>query len=142
MLASKRGVYLPELVMVPKRQPGVQMHLNKSELPDEIKTMVKEDTVKKKMYNKKTANIPANYILEIHDLNDRDFTRYGNLYCSQYYFKFFTSFIYSEKKSNTVCWLNHFSNVRNNSSSRGIWRNNKNRVVYNKTNSEKVLDFL
>ena len=53
MLASKRGVYLPELVLVTKRQPGVQMDLNSSELPDEIKTIVKEDTVKKIMYYKK-----------------------------------------------------------------------------------------
>ena len=50
MLASKPGVYLPELVLVPKRQPGVQMDLNSSELPDEIKRIVKEDTVKKIMY--------------------------------------------------------------------------------------------
>ena len=56
MLASKRGVYLPELVLVPKRQPGVQMDLNSSELPDEFKTIVKEDTVKKILYYEKTAN--------------------------------------------------------------------------------------
>ena len=83
MLASKRGVYLPELVLVPKRQPGVQMDLNSSELPDEIKTIVKEDTVKKIMYYKKTANIPANFVLEMLDINDRDFTRYGIFYCSE-----------------------------------------------------------
>ena len=83
MLASKRGVYLPELVFVPKRQPGVQMDLNSSELPDEIKTIVKEDTVKKIMYYKKTANIPANFVLEMHDIIDRDFTRYEIFYCSQ-----------------------------------------------------------
>ena len=79
MLASKRGVYLPELVLVPKRQPGVQMDLNSSELPDEIKTIEKEDTVKKIMYYEKTANIPANFVLEMHDINDRDFTRYETL---------------------------------------------------------------
>ena len=83
MLASKRGVYLPQLVLVPKRQPVVQMDLNSSELPDEIKTIVKEDTVKKIMYYKKTANIPANFVLEMHDINDRDFTRYEIFYCSQ-----------------------------------------------------------
>ena len=60
MLASKRGVYLPELVLVPERQPGFQMDLNSSELPDEIKRIEKEDTVKKKMYYEKTANVPAN----------------------------------------------------------------------------------
>ena len=75
MLASQRGVYLPEQVLVPKRQPGVQMDLNSSELPDEIKTIVKEDTVKKIMYYEKTANIPLNFVLETHDINDRDFTR-------------------------------------------------------------------
>ena len=82
MLASKRGVYLPELVLVPKRQPGVQMDLNSSELPDEITRIVKEDTMKKTMCYEKTANVPANYVLEMHDKNDRDFTRYENLYCS------------------------------------------------------------
>ena len=74
MLASKRGLYLPELVLVPKRHPGFQMDLNSSELPDEIKTIVNEDTVKKIIYYKKTANNPANVILEMHDINDRDFT--------------------------------------------------------------------
>ena len=39
-LPSKRGVYLPEQVLVPKRQTGVQMDLNSSELPDEIKRIV------------------------------------------------------------------------------------------------------
>ena len=53
MLASKRGIYLPELFLVPKRQPGVQMDLRSTELPDEIKTIVKEDTVKKIIYYKK-----------------------------------------------------------------------------------------
>ena len=52
MLASKQGVYLPELVSVPKRQPGFQMDLNSSEKPDETRTTVKEDTVKKTMYYK------------------------------------------------------------------------------------------
>ena len=59
------------------------MDLNSRELPDEIKTIVKEDTVKKIMYYKKTANIPANFVLEMHDINDRDFTRYEIFYCSQ-----------------------------------------------------------
>ena len=47
MLASKRVVYLREQIFVPKLQPGAQMDLSSSELPDEIKTIVKEDTVKK-----------------------------------------------------------------------------------------------
>ena len=38
MLTSKRGHYLPKLVLVPKRQPGVQMDLTSSELPNEIKS--------------------------------------------------------------------------------------------------------
>ena len=82
MLASKRGVYLLELVLVPKRQAGVQMDLNSNELSDEIKRTVKEDTVKKILYYEKTANVPVNFVLEMHDLNDRDFTRYEFLYCS------------------------------------------------------------
>ena len=57
------------------------MDLRSSELPDEIQTIVKEDTVKKIMYYKKTANIPANHVLEMHD--KIDFRRYKNLYCSQ-----------------------------------------------------------
>ena len=82
MLARKRGVNLPELVLVPKRPPGVQMDLNSSELPDESKRIVKEDIVKKIMYYEKTANVPANFILEVHDIKYRDFTRYEVLYCS------------------------------------------------------------
>ena len=58
------------------------MDLNSSELPDEIKKIVKEDTAKKKMYYEKTAIFPANFVLEMHDINDRDFTRYEILYCS------------------------------------------------------------
>ena len=50
MLASKRGVYLLELVIASERQPGVQMVLNSSELLDDIQRIVKEDTVKKIMY--------------------------------------------------------------------------------------------
>ena len=50
MLASKQGVCHPELVSVPKRQPAVQIDLNSSELPDVVKTIVKEDTVQKIMY--------------------------------------------------------------------------------------------
>ena len=84
MLASKRRVYLTELVLVPKRQPVVQMDLNSSELSDENRKIVKEDTLKKLMYNEKTANIQANYVLELHDINDRNFTRYEVLYCSQF----------------------------------------------------------
>ena len=61
MLASKRGVYFPVLFLVLNRQPGVQMDLNSSELPDEIETIVKEDIVKKTMFYEKTINIPLNF---------------------------------------------------------------------------------
>ena len=47
------------------------MDLNSSELPDEIKTIVKEDTVKKIMYYKKTANIPANFVLIFYKLHSQ-----------------------------------------------------------------------
>ena len=70
MLDSKRGICLPELVLVPKRQPGVQMDLNSSELPDKIKRIVKEDTVKKIINFEKNANVQANCVLEMHDINE------------------------------------------------------------------------
>ena len=63
-------IYLPELVLVPKRQPGVQMDLNSSELPDKIKRIVKEDTVKKIINFEKNANVQANCVLEMHDINE------------------------------------------------------------------------
>ena len=34
------------------------------------------------MYYGKTANIPANFVLEKHDINDRDSTLYEISYCS------------------------------------------------------------
>ena len=46
MLASKRGVYLPKLVLVPKRQPGDQMDLS-NDLPEDVQKLVKENSVKK-----------------------------------------------------------------------------------------------
>ena len=58
------------------------MNLNSSELPDEMKRIAKEDTVKKTMYYEKTANVPANFVLEMHDINDRDFKRFEILYCA------------------------------------------------------------
>ena len=87
-------MYLPELVLVPKRQPGIQMDLNSIELPGETETIAKEDTKKKIMYYEKNAN----FVLEKHDINDSNFTRYEFLYGSRYYFRLFTSLIYSEKK--------------------------------------------
>ena len=66
MLASKRGVCLPKLVLVPKhRQLGVQLDLTSSVLPKEIQQKVKEDSVKKIMYHAKTENVPANYVLQV-----------------------------------------------------------------------------
>ena len=59
MLVSKRGVYLPELVLVPKRQPGVQMNLNSNALPDEIETIVKEDTVEENNVLRKNCKYPS-----------------------------------------------------------------------------------
>ena len=58
MLASKPGVYLPELILVPKRQLGVQMDLNSSKLSDGTQTIVKEDTVKK--FSLKNCKYPIN----------------------------------------------------------------------------------
>ena len=57
MLASKPRVCLPELILVPKRQLGVQMDLNSSELSNGDHTIVKEDTVKKLIL--KIENSPA-----------------------------------------------------------------------------------
>ena len=125
ILASKRGVCLPEQVLIVKRQPGVQMDLNSSELPDVIKTIVK-----KIVYYDKTAIIPGNNVLEMHDIKMIKISHFKK-FCSVLNTNliFFTSFIYSEKKSkNIVCIINLFSNVRSNSSSWWTWRNKSNRV--------------
>ena len=72
MLPSKRGLFLPKLVLVPKRQPVVQMGLTSSELPNGIQKIIREDSVKKIVYHAKTDHVPANYILEMHyDFDDR-----------------------------------------------------------------------
>ena len=76
MLASNRGVYLPEPVLVFKRQGWIQMDLSSSEMTDDIRTIVKEVTVEKTMLYEKTAN----YVQEMHDINDRELTRYEILY--------------------------------------------------------------
>ena len=81
MLASKRGVYLPELVLVPKRQPEVQIDLNSSDLQDDIKTIVEEDTVNKMKFYEKMQQNPANNVLKMPDIKNRDITRYKTLYC-------------------------------------------------------------
>ena len=90
MLPSKRGLCLPKLVLVPKRQPGVQMDLTSSELPNEIQKIIREDSVKKIVYHVKTDHVPANYVLEMHyDFDDDNkpsvytgYTRYEIYYCS------------------------------------------------------------
>ena len=47
MLANKRGLCLFMLVLVPKHQPGIQMDLQSSDLPEEVQKLVKENSVKK-----------------------------------------------------------------------------------------------
>ena len=90
MLANKRGVCLPRLVLVPKRQPGVQMDLQSSDLPEEVK----ENSVKKVVFHAKTEYVPANYVVEmLHDNNNdndnditndsRSYTRYEIFFCSE-----------------------------------------------------------
>ena len=60
------------------------MDLNSSELPDEIKKILKDKYCEEKKVLQKTENIPTENVLEIHGINDRDFTRYEILYYAQY----------------------------------------------------------
>ena len=60
MLANKRGVCLPRLVLVPKRHSGIQMGLQSSDLPEEIQKLVKENSVNNVVYHAKTEYVPAN----------------------------------------------------------------------------------
>ena len=90
MLANKRGVCLPRLVLVPKRQPGVQMDLQSSDLPEEVQKLVKENSVKKVVFHAKTEYVPVNYVVEMLHDNDNDitndsrsYTRYEIFYCSE-----------------------------------------------------------
>ena len=90
MLANKRGVCLPRLVLVPKRQPGVQMDLHSSDLPEEVQKLVKENSVKKVVFHAKTEYVLANYVVEMLHDNDNDitndsrsYTRYEIFYCSE-----------------------------------------------------------
>ena len=90
MLPIKRGHCLSKLILVPKRQPGVQMDLTSSELPNEIQKIIREDSVKKIVYHDKTDHLPANYVLEMHyDFDDDNkpivytgYTRFETYYCS------------------------------------------------------------
>ena len=82
MLPSKRGLYLPKLFLVPKRQPGVRMDLTSSELPNEIQKIIREDSVKKIVYHAKTDHVLANYVVKMHDIendntnNNTGYTQY------------------------------------------------------------------
>ena len=58
MLAKKRGVYFHRLVLVPKRQPGIQTDLHSSDLPEEAQKLVKENSVKKILFHARTENQP------------------------------------------------------------------------------------
>ena len=89
MLANKRGVCLPRLVLVPKRQPGIQMDLQSSDLPEEVQKLVKEDSVKKVVFHAKTEYVTANYVVGMHDTDNditndsTSYTRYEIFYCSE-----------------------------------------------------------
>ena len=78
-----RGVYFTALVLIPKRQPEIQIDLNSSELPNEIRTSVEKDTVKKIMYYKKTCKY-SRRLCSRNALQKMfiDFTRYIVTYCS------------------------------------------------------------
>ena len=66
MLANKRRVCLPRLVLVPKPQHGAYMDLQSSDLPEEVQKLVKENSLKKVVFHAKTEYVPANYIVEMH----------------------------------------------------------------------------
>ena len=89
MLANKRRVCLHRLVLVPKRQAGIQMDLHSSGLPEEVQKLVKENSVKKVVFLAKTEYVPANYVVETHGndnnkINDFQIhTRYEVFYCSE-----------------------------------------------------------
>ena len=52
---------------MPKRQPGVQMDLQSSDLLEEVQKLVKKNSVKKVVFHAKIEYVPANYIVEMHD---------------------------------------------------------------------------
>ena len=87
MLPSKRGLCLPKVVSVPKCQPGVQMDLTSSELPNAIQKIISEDFVKKIVYHAKTDHVPDNYVAKMYG-KEKDttnvntgYTRYEIFYC-------------------------------------------------------------
>ena len=89
MLANKRGECPPRLVVVPKRQPGIQMDLQSSDLPEEVQKLVKENSVKKVVFHAKTEYVTANYVVGMHDIDNditndsTSYTRYEIFYCSE-----------------------------------------------------------
>ena len=65
-------MYLPKLVLVPKRLVGVQMDLSSSDLPAEYQKFVKE-----KLREEKIENYSVNYVVELNDNKidtNKDFT--------------------------------------------------------------------
>ena len=64
MLPSKRCLCLPKLVLVPKRQPGVQMDLTSSELPNEIQKIIREDSVNDTEVDETDGTIVTDFVYE------------------------------------------------------------------------------
>ena len=87
MLASKRGVCLPKLVLVPKhRQPGVQLDL----ATQNNSTESERGLCEKNYVSCKIEIVPANYVLQMYDDEDdsdsnvcASYTRYQIYYCSE-----------------------------------------------------------
>ena len=88
MVASKRGIYLPKLVLVPKHKLGIQMDLSSSELTEEAQKLVEENSVKKIIYRVETKNVPAIYVVEMYD-NENDTS---NVYTGYSRYEFFLLF--------------------------------------------------
>ena len=55
------------------------MDLSSSELPNEIRKIIREDSVKKIVYHAKTDHVPTNYVVEMHD-NENDTTNVNTGY--------------------------------------------------------------
>ena len=77
---------------MPKRQPGVQMDLQSSDLPEEVQKLVKENSVRKVVFHAKTEYVPDNYVVKTPHGNDDDnditndstsYTLYEIFYCSE-----------------------------------------------------------
>ena len=57
---------------MPKRQPGVQLDLQSSDLPEEVQKLLKENSVKRVVFHAKTEFVPANYVGQMLHGNDND----------------------------------------------------------------------